>query len=108
GFHVDADVRGEVPAGTDGCGQITLLDVYDRAMIDVLPVRRRARKFLPVEPGIQPCDDRPRISVSGPFACEVSGVEFLKGGVEVVEVERDVRDDLLVGVYLADGEQFSA
>ena len=41
----------------------------------------------------------------GRFAGEVSGVEFLEGGVDVVEVERDDRRDPVVGVDLDDGER---
>ena len=33
------------------------------------------------------CNDRPCARVGGRFAGEVSGVEFLEGGVDVVEVE---------------------
>ena len=43
--------------------------------------------------------------VGGRFAGEVSGVEFGEGGVDVVEVERDERDDPLVGVDLDDAER---
>ncbi len=42
--------------------------------------------------------------VGGRFAGEVAGVEFLEGGVDVVEVEHDVRRDPVVGVDLDDGE----
>ena len=42
--------------------------------------------------------------VGGRFAGEVSGVEFREGGVDVVEVERDDRDDPLVGVDLDEAE----
>ena len=44
--------------------------------------------------------------VGGRFAGEVSGVEFLEGGVEVVGVEHDARRDPVVGVDLDDVEQF--
>ena len=36
-------------------------------------------------------DDRPRVRVGGCFAGEVPGIELCEGGVEVVEVERDMR-----------------
>ena len=42
--------------------------------------------------------------VGGRFAGEVSGVELLEGGVDVVEVERDACHDPLVGVDLDDAE----
>ena len=60
------------------------------AVVDVHPVRRRRREFAPVERG-----DRPRAmtdhvcACGGRFAGEVPGVEFLEGGVDVVEVEHD-------------------
>ncbi len=50
-------------------------------------------------------DDRPCVRVGGRFAGEVSGIEFLEGGVDVVEVERDVRRDPVVGVDLDDAER---
>src|ERR1700733_7477483 len=46
--------------------------------------------------------------MSSRFACEVSGVEFLEGGVDVVEVERDGGDDPLMGVDLEDAEHLCA
>ena len=49
-----------------------------------------------------PCDDRPRVRVGGRFAGEVPGVEFLEGGVDVVEIEHDLCRDLFVGVDLDD------
>ncbi len=42
--------------------------------------------------------------VGGRFAGEVSGVEFLEGGVDVVEVERDAATIQFVGVDLDDAE----
>ncbi len=47
---------------------------------------------------------RPRVRVGGRFAGEVSGVEFGKGGVDVVGVEHDGADDPLLGVDLDDVE----
>ena len=70
------------------------------------PVRRRRGEFVPVERGVGPRDDRPRVRVGGRFAGEVPGVELLEGGVDVVEVERDERRDPVVGVDLDDAEQF--
>src|SRR6478752_2465339 len=46
--------------------------------------------------------------VCGAFAGEVTGVEFLEGGVEVVEVERDCRCDPFVGVDLDDVQDIEA
>ena len=63
---------------------------------------------MPVERGVRPRDDRPRVRVGGRFAGEVPGVEFLEGGVDVVEVEHDDRHDPLVGVDLDDHEHLDA
>ncbi len=60
------------------------------SVVDVHPVRRRRGKFAPIERGVGPRDDRPRVRVGGRFAGEVPGVELLEGGVDVVEVEQDV------------------
>ena len=73
-------------------------------MVDVDPVGCRRRKFVPVERGVHLRDDRPRVRVGSRLAGEVPGVEFLEGGVDVVEVERDGGDDPVVGVDLDDGE----
>ena len=43
---------------------------------------------MPVERGVGLRDDRPGVRVGGRFAGEVSGVELLEGGVDVVEVEQ--------------------
>ena len=63
---------------------------------------------MPVERGVGIRDDRTRVRVCGAFAGEVTGVEFLEGGVEVVEVERDCRCDPLVGVDLDDVQDIEA
>ena len=75
-------------------------------MVDVDPVRCRRGEFVPVERGVGPRDDRPRVRVGGGFAGEVPGVEFLEGGVDVVGVEHDARRDPVVGVDLDDAEHF--
>ena len=53
------------------------------------PVRRRRGKFVPVERGVGPRDDRPRVRVGGRFAGEVPSIEFGEGGVDVIKVEHD-------------------
>ena len=58
--------------------------------------------FLPVERGVFPRDDRPRVRVGGRFACDVMCVEFGEGGVDVVEIECDCCPEQLVGVDLND------
>ena len=55
-----------------------------------------------VERGVSPRNDRPGVRVGGSFAGEVSGVELLEGGVDVVEIERDERRDPFAGVDLDD------
>ena len=61
-----------------------------------------AGQFAPVERGVGLRDDRPCVRVRRRFAGEVSGVEFLEGGVDVVGVEQDVGRDPVVGVDLDD------
>ncbi len=60
---------------------------------------------MPVERGVGPRDDRPRVRVGGRFAGEVPGVELLEGGVDVVEIEHDDRRHPLVGVDLDNAER---
>ena len=59
------------------------------AVVDVYPVRCGRGRFASIECGVDPCDDRPRLCVGGSFAGEVSSVEFLEGGVDVVGIEHD-------------------
>ena len=75
------------------------------SVVDVHPVRRRLGKFVSVDCGEGPRDDRPCVRVGGSFAGEVPGVEFLESGVDVVGVEQDDADDPVVGVDLDDGER---
>ena len=63
-----------------------------------------AGQLAPVQRGVGLRDDRPRVRVSGRFAGEVSGIEFLEGGVDVVEVERDGGGEPVIGVDLEDAE----
>src|SRR3984957_18729431 len=77
-------------------------------MIDVNRIRSHRGKFLPVEPGWDRRNRRPCIRIGGPFAREVSGLEFFEGGVDVVGIELDVRHDPLVGVDLDDVEHLDA
>ena len=69
-------------------------------MVDVNRIWCRSGKFVPVERGVGPHDDRPCVRVGGRFAGEVSGVEFFEGGVEVIGVERNACHDLVFGVDL--------
>ncbi len=45
--------------------------------------------------------------MGGRFAGEVAGVEFLEGGVDVVDVEPDASDDPLFGIDLGEIKRFS-
>ena len=104
-LDVDAEVRREVPRGTDVCGHVTGREGCPAPVVDVHPVRRRRGQFVPVERGVGLRDDRPRVRVGGRFAGEVSGVELLEGGVDVVGVEHDACRDPVVGVDLDDAER---
>ena len=73
-------------------------------VVDTDPVGRRREEFVPVDCGVRLHDGRPGAPVGGRFAGDIAGVELGEGGVEVVEVERDVRHDPLVGVDLRDAE----
>ena len=57
--------------------------------------------------GISRCDDRPCARVCGRFAGEVSGIEFLDGCLDVLDVEHDSRRDAAVEVGLDDDEHIS-
>ena len=60
--------------------------------------------FVPIERGVGPRDHRPRPRVGRRLAGEVPGIELLEGGIDVVDVENDVRRDPSVGVDLDDAE----
>ena len=77
---------------------ITRVGRYESAVVDGDPVRRGY--FVSVECVVKPRDNRPRVRVSGRFAGEVTGIEFLDGGVDVVGVERYERCDPIFGVDL--------
>ncbi len=81
-----AEVRREVPNGAYGCRQVTRVDRGERPVVDDDPVCRR--KFVPVERGGGPRDDRPRVRVGGRFTGEVPSIEFFEGSVDVVEIRR--------------------
>ena len=101
-FDVDVDVRHEVQRGMDVCRDVTGRERCPAPVVDVDPVRRRRGQFVSVDRGVGARDERPRVRVGGRFAGEVSGVEFLEGGVDVVRVEQDLRHDPFVGVDLED------
>ena len=103
-LDVDFDVLAEFQPGAEVCDQVTGRERCLPSVVDVDAVRRGRRQLVPVECGVAAGDDRPCVRVGGGFAGEVAGVEFRDGGVEVVEVERDDRDDPLVGVDLDDAE----
>ena len=75
-------------------------------MVDADPVLRRRGKLVPIEFCVDPGDDRPRLSMGGRFACEVPGIEFFEGGVDVIGVEPDPCRRSVVGVDLDDAEHF--
>ena len=64
-----------------------------------------SRKLVSVHRGISTRGNRPRVRVGGGLAGEVPGVEFCHGGVDVVGVEHDERNDPLVGVDLGETEE---
>src|ERR1700759_1754064 len=73
-------------------------------MVDAGEVRGNRRQFAPVERGVTLRDYRPGVRIRRRFACEVPTVELSDGGVEVVEIEPDDRDELVVVVDLVDRE----
>ncbi len=97
-FDVDSEVWREAPNIAYQCGKITRVGRYESPVVDGDPVRRGY--FLPVERGVKPRDNRPRVRVGASLACEVTGIEFLEGGVDVVGVERNERCDPIFGVDL--------
>ena len=69
-------------------------------------IRCLVRELMPVEPGVDSRDDRPRFSAGGRLPGEESGIKFGEGGVELVGVERDDRNDPQVAADLNDTEHF--
>src|SRR6202035_3396568 len=64
--------------------------------------------FVSVVHGLDVRHGGPRLRVSARLAREVSGVEFFECGVDVVDVEHDVRREPIVGVELGDAQHFDA
>ena len=109
GLDADAAVRRDIPRGTDVLAPDRPAAKADAApMVDIDPIRRRRGKFVPIERRVGLRDDRPRMRMGRGFAGEVPGIELLEGGVDVVKVEHDGRDDPLVGVDLDDAEPLGA
>ncbi len=104
GHDVEAASRRVVPRGTQVFHQVTGCQNCPTAMVDIHEVLCCRWDFAPVQRGVNLRDGRPRTRVSGCFASEVSGIEFLEGCVDFVEVEGHGRDDPLVGVDLHDDE----
>jgi hypothetical protein len=104
-LDIVAEVRSEVPHLTDPRRQFNRLDRYDRPTIYADRILCLRRLLVPIERGVNPRDGRPCLRVGGRFAGKVAGIEFGEGAVDVVGVERDDRDDPLVGVDLADAER---
>ena len=75
-------------------------------MVDADPVLCRRGKLVPIECGVDPSDDRPRLSVGGRFVGEIARVEFREGGVDVIESEPDDGHDPTVGTDLDDVDHF--
>src|SRR5271165_2560398 len=77
-------------------------------MVNVDEVCSRRGKFASVERGTRLHNDRPRVRMGGRFAGEISCVEFLEGGVDVVRVEQDVCRYPIVVIELGDAQHFDA
>src|ERR1700730_1231942 len=99
-FEVPLDVRGDAIGSTYVRGYVTRRERYSPTVVDVHTVRRRRGDFVSVVRGLDLRNGRPYVRVGARFACEVSSIEFLEGGVEVVEVERDVGYHPLIDVDL--------
>src|ERR1700754_243621 len=100
GFRENAEVREVEHAGTQVCDQVTRRDRGKRPMVDIYRLRCSRRHLASIERGIGLHDDRPRMRVDGGFAREVTGIEFFERGVDVFEVEPNLRRDSVVGVDL--------
>ena len=104
-LEVNAEVGNVVQRRADICGHCPPARRRSRAddRCSRSPASARgARACLKCSEGTR--DDRPRMCVRRRLACEVSGIEFLVGGVDVLEVECDARHDPLVGVDLDDAQ----
>src|SRR5689334_18937999 len=97
-------LRREFPHGPKRCTQLTRPDRYDWSMVDVDPVPRRRREFVPVECGIACRGERPRLGIGRRFARKVASVELGDGGIEVSWIEHDDRRDLIDDVDLDDAK----
>src|SRR5580693_3315700 len=102
-FEVSLDVRGDAIGSTYVCGYVTRRERYSGTMVDVHTVCRRRGDFVSVVRGLDLRNGRPCVRVGGRFAGKVPSIEFLEGGVDlvdVVRVEQDLRRDPLLWVDL--------
>src|ERR1700722_20492185 len=102
-LDVGSDVP-KVPPGTDSCGQLAGPKRCRPTMINSHAIRCYRGEFVPTDRGVGSRNHRPRVRVGGGFAGEVARVELRDGRVEVVEVERNGRQNPLVPVDLDDVE----
>ena len=99
-LDVGSDVLAELPPGADVFDQLTGRVRRHPTVVDARQVRCGRRQLVPVERGVATRDHRPRACIRGHSAGDVTRVELRDGGIEVVEVERDEREDPLLGVDL--------
>src|ERR1700722_12505592 len=97
-LDLDPEVWREAPNVAYQGWKITRIGCYESPVVDGDPVCRRY--FLSVERVVKPRDNRPRRRVRCGFARDVARIKFLEGGVDVVDVEPDFRENLVVGVDL--------
>ena len=74
---------------------------------DDLVLSCRAGISCRLNPGVGPRDDRPRVRMGGRFACEITGVELLESGVDVVGVEVTIaamRSSVSISTMLSDSK----
>src|ERR1700739_702863 len=107
-LYMDAEVWCEVPNAADVWDQVTGGVPCSPAVIDIHEVRCRLTQFAQCERGVTSRAERPRVRMGGRLSSEVAGVELGDGGLEVVQVERDVSRQQLVGVSLNDIKKFDA
>src|SRR5690349_20204999 len=74
------------------------------SVVDTYEIRCGRGCLKPVERCVAIGNDRPRVRMSGGFTGKVSGVEFLEGCVEILQVEADTRHEPVVRVRFDDSE----
>ena len=105
---VDRGVRCVFPCGLDKPDHVAGRESCCATVVYVHPVGCRRGDLASVEAGVGAHDCCPGLRIRGGLTCEVAGVEFGEGGIEVIEIEHDLFGHHPLAVDFGDLQRFNA